>query len=285
MRTLLDDSLVGIALLASALYAIYSLGPRTLRGRMRAGMAAALRGWSAFPPFRVLAQRLQAASPKGACGECAGCGAGQPASVRTMGKVQNVIFDLGGVVLDWNPDRLVARFQPLPELRPQFKEAVFGHADWQLFDRGTLTESEMLERMATRTGRPRHELEAVMDAVRESLAEKPETVRLIRTLQARGVPLFCLSNMPETIYAHLRRRHSFWDAFQGVVISSQVRMIKPEPEVFVHLLDKFGLRAEESVFIDDVAANVDAAKSVGLNAIRFSDAAQCQRELERLWAA
>lgn len=134
MRTLLDDSLVGIVLLASALYAIYSLGPRTLRGRMLAGMAAVLRGGSAFPPFRVLAQRLQAASagPKGTCGGCAGCG---PASVRTMGKIQNVIFDLGGVVLDWNPDRLVARFQPLPELRSQFKEAVFGHADWQLFDR------------------------------------------------------------------------------------------------------------------------------------------------------
>ena len=202
-----------------------------------------------------------------------------------VGKVQNVIFDLGGVVLDWNPDQLVARFQPLPELQPQFKEAVFGHSDWQLFDRGTLTEPEMLKRMETRTGRPRRELLAVMDAVRDSLAEKPETVRLIRTLQARGIPLFCLSNMPETIYAHLRRRHSFWDAFQGIVISSQVRMIKPEREVFVHLLDKFALQAEESVFIDDVAANVDAAKSVGMNAIWFRDAAQCQRDLERLWAA
>ena len=202
-----------------------------------------------------------------------------------MGKVQNVIFDLGGVVLDWNPDRLVARFEPLPELRPQFKQAVFGHPDWLLFDRGTLTESEMLESMEARTGRPRRELAAVMDAVRESLAEKPETVRLVRTLQARGTPLFCLSNMPETIYAHLRRRHSFWDAFQGIVISSEVRMIKPEPAVFLHLLDKFALRAEESVFIDDAAANVDAAKSVGLHAIWFRDAAQCRRDLERLWAA
>jgi hypothetical protein len=85
VRTLLDDSLVGILLLASALYAIYSLGPRRLRGRLLAGMAAALRGLSAFPAFGALAQRLRAASadPKGACGGCAGCGPAQPAALPT----------------------------------------------------------------------------------------------------------------------------------------------------------------------------------------------------------
>jgi len=198
------------------------------------------------------------------------------------GNVRNVIFDLGGVVLDWNPDHIVSRFQPVVELRAALKAALFGHADWRLFDRGTLTESELIERLEPRVGRPRQEVTAILDAVRESLVEKPETVQLIRALQAQGTPLYCLSNMPAGVYAHLRRRHNFWDAFNGIVISGEVKMMKPEPAVFQHLLATFNLRPEESVFIDDVLANIEGAKQMGLHTIWFKDAAQCRRELDQV---
>jgi len=201
------------------------------------------------------------------------------------GTVRNVIFDLGGVVLDWNPDHIVSRFQPVVELRASFKAALFGHADWRMFDRGTLTESELIERLEPRVGRPRQEVIAILDAVRDSLVEKPETVQLLRALQARGTPLYCLSNMPATVYTHLRRRHNFWDAFSGIVISGEVKMMKPEPAVFTHLLDTFNLRPEESVFIDDVLANIDGARKSGLHTIWFEDAAQCRRELEQVLRA
>jgi epoxide hydrolase-like predicted phosphatase len=196
--------------------------------------------------------------------------------------VRNVIFDLGGVVLDWNPDHIVSRFQPVAELRASLKAALFGHADWRMFDRGTLTEAELIERLEPRVGRTRQEVTAILDAVRESLVEKPETVKLIRELQEQGTPLYCLSNMPTTVYTHLRRRHNFWDAFSGIVISGEVKMMKPEPAVFEHLLATFSLRPEESVFIDDVLANIDAAKEMGLHTIWFKDAAQCRRELEQV---
>jgi putative hydrolase of the HAD superfamily len=62
-------------------------------------------------------------------------------------------------------------------------------------------------------------------------------------------------------------------------------MMKPEPEIYLHLLERFGLKAEESVFIDDMQPNVDAAKAVGLHAIRFHNATQCQQELEELLAS
>jgi putative hydrolase of the HAD superfamily len=196
--------------------------------------------------------------------------------------VRNVIFDLGGVVLDWNPDHIVSRFQPVPELRPTLKAALFGHADWRLFDRGTLTEPDLIERLQARVGASRQEVEAILDGVRESLVEKPETIELMRALQRQGTPLFCLSNMPATIYTHLRGRHNFWDVFSGIVISGQVQMMKPEPEVFLHLLATYNLRPEESVFIDDLRANIESAKQVGLHTIWFKDAAQCRRELAQL---
>ena len=202
-----------------------------------------------------------------------------------MRKVRNVIFDLGGVALDWNPDQIVSRFQPVAELQGELKQALFAHPDWLLFDRGALTESELVDRMQARIGLPKRELTAIIDAVRESLVEKPETVKLIRALQQRGTPLFCLSNMPASIYAHLRRCNTFWDAFRGIVISSEIRMIKPEPQVFMHLLERFNLTAEESVFVDDVEANVAAAGRVGLQTIWFKNATQCERELEQLLTA
>jgi putative hydrolase of the HAD superfamily len=196
--------------------------------------------------------------------------------------VRNVIFDLGGVVLDWNPDRIVSRFQPDAALQSAFKAAVFGHDDWKAFDRGGLTEPELMNRLESRMGLSRAELNALFHAVRHSLVEKPDTVQLVRTLQQRGVPLYCLSNMPAAMYAHLQRQHTFWDAFSGIVISGEVKMMKPEPEVFLHLLETFNLCAEESVFVDDMVANVEAAEKIGLHGILFKDAGQCREELERL---
>jgi putative hydrolase of the HAD superfamily len=199
-------------------------------------------------------------------------------------RVRNVIFDLGGVVFDWNPDHIVARVQPAPQLRAALREALFGHADWRLFDRGTLTESELIDRLQRRIGATQQEVEVILDAVRDSLVEKPETLELIRSLQRQGTPLYCLSNMPESIYTHLRERYNFWDVFSGIVISGQVQMMKPEPEVFRHLLETYNLHAEESVFIDDLPANIQSARQVGLHTVWFKDAAQCRRELAQIFA-
>ena len=198
-----------------------------------------------------------------------------------MGAIRNVIMDLGGVMLEWNPDHLLTRFQPEPQLRRQLRAAIFG-PDWHLFDRGRLSEAELLERLVSGSGQSREDLVDIIAAVRESLLEKPETVKLVRALHQRGFHIYCLSNMPGPMYEHLRRRHTFWDVFRGVVISAEIQMMKPEPEIYTHLLERFGLLAEESVFVDDMQANVDGAKSVGLHAIRFQNAAQCALELDEL---
>lgn len=198
-----------------------------------------------------------------------------------MSAVHNVIMDLGGVLLEWNPDHLLTPFQPEPLLRQQLRASIFG-PDWHLFDRGSLTEAELVDRLEQGTGHARGTLLEIIEAVRGSLLEKPETVRLVRALRQRGFDLYCLSNMPLSMYAHLRRQYSFFDVFRGVVISGEIQMMKPEPEIYLHLLERFGLKAEESVFIDDMQANVDAARTVGLHAIRFQNATQCQQELDAL---
>ena len=192
-------------------------------------------------------------------------------------------MDLGGVMLDWNPDHLLTPIEPDPELRRQLRTRIFSH-DWQQFDRGMLTELQLQERLQLTTGFSRNEVLDLFEAVRGHLSEKPETVKLVRALRQRGFDIYCLSNMPVPMYEHLRRQHTFWDVFQGVVVSGEIQMMKPEPQIYLHLLERFGLIARESVFVDDMQANVDAAKAVGLHAIRFQSATQCQQELDGLLA-
>jgi putative hydrolase of the HAD superfamily len=199
--------------------------------------------------------------------------------------VRNVIFDLGGVVLDWNPDLILENFYGNVDARVAMKAALFQHPDWLQMDRGVLTEPEAVARLQRRTGRPTAELSGLFDAVRSSLQPKPHTLALIERLAQRSVPLYCLSNMPASTFAYLRERHAFWPAFSGIVISGEIKMMKPEREVFEYLLDRFALVPAETVFVDDHQPNIDAAQAIGLHTVLFRDAQQCELELEALLAA
>jgi putative hydrolase of the HAD superfamily len=78
---------------------------------------------------------------------------------------------------------------------------------------------------------------------------------------------------------YLEQQHTFWDVFDGRVISCRLNLCKPETGIYEHLLRTYGLRAEETLFIDDVQKNLDAAAKLGIQTLRFQNAAQCEREL------
>ncbi len=195
---------------------------------------------------------------------------------------KNVIFDLGGVVIEWGPEQIIESYYADPALRTLMHTEMFRHPDWLDLDRGTLSEPELIARLVQRTGRTAAELERLMDAVRASLHAKQDTVALLDKLFARGVPLYCLSNMSSDTFAHLRERHSFWGVFRGIVISGDVRLMKPEPQIFELLLQRYGLPAADTVFVDDNEPNVAAARALGLQAVWFKNARQCELELEQL---
>jgi len=199
--------------------------------------------------------------------------------------VRNVIFDLGGVVLEWNPEAILEKYYLDLDARATMRAALFQHPDWLLLDRGALTETEAILRLGKRTGRSRPELMRLFDAVRDSLRLKSDTVALIERLARQRVPLYCLSNMSASTFAYLRSRYAFWPLFRGIVISGEVRMMKPEPEIFVHLLRRYELTAGDTVFIDDLGPNVQSAQAVGLLTVLFRDVQQCENELECLLGA
>jgi putative hydrolase of the HAD superfamily len=196
--------------------------------------------------------------------------------------VRNVIFDLGGVVLEWNPDRVLENYYDDEDLRAAMKTALFLHPDWLQMDRGLLTEYDALARLKKRTQRPRPELIGLFEAIKSSLKPKVDTVGLLERLARRHTPLYCLSNMPESTFSYVRARHDFWKMFHGIVISGEVKMLKPERGIFEYLLDLYELSPAQTVFIDDHPQNILAAQTLGLHTVWFRDARQCEFELQRL---
>ena len=102
---------------------------------------------------------------------------------------------------------------------------------------------------------------------------------LLHRLKARGHSLYCLSNLHANSFAHLKAEYLFWELFDGAVISCLAHLCKPEPAIYAHILDSYRLNGPETLFIDDMEVNLDAAKPFGLRTIRFVTQMQCEQEL------
>lgn len=196
--------------------------------------------------------------------------------------VRNVIFDFGGVLVSWRPHEIIDSFYADPLLRDAVRTHVFHHPDWVEMDRGTYDEATVVARFAERMARPRAEMERLLEHVRAALTPIEPTVALLRELHARGYTLYGLTNMSEPIFHYLERTHDFFGLFEGIVVSAKIKLVKPEPGIYAHLRDRFALDFAQSVFLDDLAPNVESARRLGLAAVHFENAEQARRELSLL---
>src|ERR1700761_3201118 len=171
----------------------------------------------------------------------------------------NVIFDLGGVLLQWNPAEIMKKCFPDEDMRALIRREVFQHADWVEMDRGTLLEHEAIPRFHRRTGCSLEDLTLLMQATNDYLDVIPDTHAILAELSAHQVPLYCLSNMPPNKWDALRARHAFFELFDGIVISGQINLVKPDRAIFDHLAQQFDIKPEESIFIDDHLPNIESA--------------------------
>ncbi len=191
----------------------------------------------------------------------------------------NIVFDLGGVVFDWQPEAIISHFFDDEGERSLVRKEVFQHRDWIELDRGTLPLPDAADRGATRTGLSRQHIERLLEAVPNFLVPIDATFDLIRGLGDTEHRLFVLSNMHLASAAHLEASYDIWEMFDGIVFSCRVKMVKPERQIYEHLLNHHDLEPTDTVFIDDVAENLSAAKALGIRTLQFLDPLQCEREL------
>ena len=205
-----------------------------------------------------------------------------------MSDAHGVMFDFGGVVFNWKPTELLQ--QVVPHLATNeatalaLKELIFQgltlNSDWALFDQGRIEPDALAELIATRSGLAISDVATVIAAVPKHLAPKPDTVALIESLSARGVPLFFLSNMPGPYALYLQAQYAFLSHFKAGVFSAHAGCSKPGTHIYGLALACTGMKPEQLVFIDDLSENIAVATSLGWRGIVFQDAAQCSAALE-----
>lgn len=197
--------------------------------------------------------------------------------------IKAVVFDIGGVLLDWNPRHLYkTMFNGDDEAMERFLADVCSPA-WNLsLDAGKPFASgvaELCSRFPEQSA-----LIAAYDSRWEDMVQGAfeDTVDLARTLKANGVPLYALTNFSSEKMALVRTRYDFFTPFDGMVVSGEIGMVKPDPAIYRHLLDRFGLVADETLFIDDSSLNVAGAEAAGMKAIHYCSALQLRADLSRL---
>ncbi len=183
--------------------------------------------------------------------------------------VKAVVFDFGGVLIEWDPRRLYRKiFQNESDTEYFLKNVCT--PEWNLsLDKGKPFKQAVAERIALF---PEYadEIRAFDDRWEEMRGNAiAENVALLCRL-AKRYPVYGLTNWSAEKFALTKPKFDFFDVFDGIVVSGVEKEVKPEPRIFQILLERYGLKADECVFIDDSQPNIDTAKKLGFTAFRFT---------------
>ena len=146
----------------------------------------------------------------------------------------------------------------------------------------TLSLEESISRANDRCNIGVNKIRKLFEETPKSLKLIQDTVDAIMELSGKGYSLYVLSNMHKHSFEYLSKTYDIWRYFSGIVISSHIKSIKPEPEIFEYLIGTYNLIPRNTVFLDDLRCNIDAAKKFGLNTIHVKNASKIKDELYQM---
>jgi 2-haloacid dehalogenase len=192
-----------------------------------------------------------------------------------------VVFDVGNVLLRWDPRNLYRRIFD-DEMQIEWFLSTICTTEWNVEqDRGR----DWDEAVALLVGQyPDHEtsIRAFHDRWHETVSGVIEdNVALLQRLRQAGVPTYCITNFSGPKFVEAQKRFPFLASFDGVVVSGDERVLKPDPAIYELLLSRYGLVAGDCIFIDDSAANVEGARKIGMHAVHYREPLDLGAELRR----
>lgn len=196
-----------------------------------------------------------------------------------MTEIKNVIFDFGGVLIEWNPYLLFRKVLPNDTEIERFLQEVH-FFEWNYsFDQGYPFEMGIAE-MCSRYPDRADLLHILQERWLETLGVTFDAnIEMIKELKGRGVPVYGLSNWGEETFAMTCQKYPFFDLFDDRVISGEVKIAKPDPRIFKLLIERNHLNPAECMYIDDSEDNCRAAHSLGINAVLYQNSKQVRQEL------
>lgn len=182
-----------------------------------------------------------------------------------------LVLDIGNVICDWNPDGLVATAFDAADEQQSALDVTVRNPDWLALDRGEINIEEATKRAQARTSLDPAGIAKIYTNLCTSLTALPGTMTAMHKAKAANIPIYILSNMQAHAWEHLAKTYDCWDACEGVLVSCDVGLIKPDQAIYQCLCDTFSLIASECVFVDDMAENIEAAKEFGMQGVQLTD--------------
>ena len=199
--------------------------------------------------------------------------------------IRNVVFDLGGVMVNYNPREFIEQLGYDKELGDRLCDAIFLDPVWVDMDMGKYMKYTdalpvFIARHPDLEVQIRHFFEpGWMDVYTQKLETEE---KLFNWVYEKGLDIYILSNYSADGFQYIMQKYPFFRKMKGYVVSAYEKCIKPQPEIYRILLDRFSLKPQETVFIDDMEKNIEGAKALGMHGIVFKDAMQTREDLEKL---
>jgi 2-haloacid dehalogenase len=192
------------------------------------------------------------------------------------------VFDLGGVLIDWNPRYLYRKlFQHEADMEHFLANVCT--PEWNLQQDAGRTFAEASAALKLEHPRNAEMIDAWFERFDEMMAGPiAGSVDLLAELRDLEVPIYALSNWSAETFPFAQRRFEFLQWFRAIMISAEVHLVKPDPRIFQCFCEKVALIPEQIIYIDDLPHNVEAARRIGMHAIRFSDPASLREELAQV---
>ena len=190
-----------------------------------------------------------------------------------MSKIKQVVFDLGNVLIDFNPTAyLLEEYENFEDVKILFHE-VFRGKEWQLLDKGEMTDEEALSSIIKRIPAYEKDVEKILLHWEDFLIkEMKESVYFLRKFKAMELGIYGLSNYPKRGFNATKKKYDFFKEFDGMVVSYEEGVLKPDRKLYEVLFQRYNLDPKECLFIDDTMVNVSAAREQGMRAVHYRTA-------------
>ena len=202
---------------------------------------------------------------------------------EVAGEVKNIIFDVGQVLVSYDWESYLKAFHFSAEEEKLIAEKVFKSQIWNERDRGLFPEEEYRKRfIAELPAEYEADVKRVIEESGKTIGIKDYAETWTGYLKSQGYQLYVLSNYSRYMLDRTKKEMPFLKYMDGTVFSCDVKQLKPEADIYQTLLDKFGLKAEECVFIDDRPVNCEGAQKAGIHTICFKSFKQAAADLEKM---
>lgn len=183
--------------------------------------------------------------------------------------IKNVVLDMGNVLLDFNPEFVMNMFCSSPEEKEIIDKELFNGPEWKMGDRGDIKDKDRFDLVKVRVPEQYHEaLKNCADRWDVCMTPLDGAREFCESVKESGLGIYVLSNASDLFYVYFPKFLPL-DFFDGVFVSSDYLMLKPDVEIYKTFLEKYGLKGDECLFIDDREDNIEGAKKAGLNTFRF----------------